>query len=505
MLVDALFSTYIRYRIKRIEVFRDFPIESQLKVLKELLNAGQRTNFGKIHKFETIESICDYQSLVPLQDYDTLEPFILQAIHGAKDVLWPGYTKWFAKSSGTTGKRIKTLPVTKDSLENNHYAGGKDLLACYHLNVPNRKLYSKKHLILGGSNSLQNIDQHAIVADLSAIIIDNLPLWTEFRRVPEKQIVLHADWEKKLDLMAEASLNEDVSILAGVPSWMTIFCKKVLSKSGKTNLIDVWPNLELYIHGGMSIAPYKKPLDDMIGVNSMNYVESYNASEGYFGLQDLDSESGLLLLTDSQVYYEFIPMDAYDGINSTIILPIEQVKPGVEYALVISTSAGLWRYIIGDTLTFISILPYRFKLTGRTSNYINAFGEKAVIMHVEQAISSWSNALGIGIENYTVAPYYAFNDGIGGHEWYIEFSSKIEVNDAMKSDLDEWMRKVNSDYDTKRTKNLNMLPLKITTAPIGTFKAWMKKNGKFGGQHKIPRVTNDRALLEDLITCGNEL
>ena len=505
MLVDALFSTYIRYRLKRIEVFRDFPLESQVKVLKELLNAGQRTNFGKIHGFESIESTSDFQSQVPLQDYDCLEPFITQALHGAKDVLWPGYTKWFAKSSGTTGKRIKTLPVTKESLEHNHYAGGKDLLACYHQNVPNRKLYSKKHLILGGSNSLQNIDQHAIVADLSAIIIDNLPLWTEFRRIPEKQIVLRSDWEEKLNLMADASLNEDVAILAGVPSWMTTFCKKVLSKSGKSNLKEVWPNLELYIHGGMSIAPYKQHLDLLVGDHSMHYVESYNASEGYFGLQDLDSDSGLLLLTDSQVYYEFIPMDTYNGVNSSTVLTLAHVKPGIEYALVISTSAGLWRYIIGDTITFNSILPYRFKLTGRTANYINAFGEKAVIMHVEQAISGWSKDLGLAIENYTVAPYFEFAGGVGGHEWFIEFDEEQHVNETMEGALDAWMRKVNSDYDTKRAKDINMLPLKITAAPAGTFTQWMKKNGKFGGQHKIPRVTNNRTLLEELYSCSNEI
>ena len=286
MLVDALFSTYIRYRLKRIELYRDFPVESQLNVLKTLVDACQHTNFGKIYGFEHIASIADFQRQVPLQDYTSLEPFIQQAIHGAKDVLWPGYTKWFAKSSGTTGTRIKTLPVTKDSLEHSHYAGGKDLLACYHHNVPNRKLYSKKHLILGGSNSLQNIDQHAIIADLSAIIIDNLPIWTEFRRIPEKQIVLHADWEEKLMLMAETSMKEDVAIIAGVPSWMTTFGKLVLKHAGKTTLREVWPNLELYIHGGMSLAPYQKQLDTLIGSPSMNYVESYNASEGYFGLQD---------------------------------------------------------------------------------------------------------------------------------------------------------------------------------------------------------------------------
>lgn len=499
MLVDALFSTYIRYRLRRIDIYRDFPIESQLKVLKALVDAGQHTNFGKIHSFDQIRSITDFQQKVPLQDYDSLEPFIQQAIHGAKDVLWPGYTKWFAKSSGTTGTRIKTLPVTKDSLENTHYSGGKDLLACYHQNVPNRKLYSKKHLILGGSNSLQNIDQHAIVADLSAIIIDNLPIWTEFRRVPEKQIVLHADWEEKLMLMAEASIHEDVAIIAGVPSWISTFSKLILKHSGKKNLIEVWPNLELYIHGGMSLAPYKNHLNTLIGNPTMNFVESYNASEGYFGLQDDLSTDGLLLLTDSQVYYEFIPIESFKGLESTDVLTLEKVSIGVEYALVISTSAGLWRYIIGDTITFISLTPYRFKVTGRTAHYINAFGEKAVVMHVELAISHWSAMQNIEITNYTVAPYFNFELGIGGHEWAIEIPNEIKLSPDAIQELDQCMCKVNSDYETKRANNLNMLPLKITILEPGTFFAWMKKNGKFGGQHKIPRVMNNRLYIDELL------
>ena len=500
MLVDALFSAYIRYRLKRIEVYRDFPIESQNNVLKDLINSGERTNFGKIYRFDTIEHERDFKTQIPLQDYDSLAPFIHQAIHGAKDVLWPGYTKWFAKSSGTTGKRIKTLPVTKESLENNHYAGGKDLLACYHHTYPNRKLYSKKHLILGGSNSLQRIDQHAIVADLSAIIIDNLPLWTEFRRIPEKKIVLHSDWEEKLHRMAEASLHEDVAIIAGVPSWISTFAKTVLKVSNKATLHEVWPNLELYIHGGMNLAPYQNTLNSLIGKPNMNFVESYNASEGYFGLQDESNEKGMLLLCDSQVYYEFIPMTEYKGLESEKVLSLSEVEMDTEYALVISNSAGLWRYIMGDTIKFTSVHPYRFKVTGRTAHYINAFGEKAVVMHVEQAMNQWIKENSFEIENYTVAPYFEFNQGIGGHEWLIEFSQSIQLTQAQTEGLDQIMCQLNSDYETKRANGINMLPLKIRIAPKDTFKRWMKKNGKFGGQHKIPRVQNDRKLLEELIS-----
>jgi len=498
MLVDALFSSYIKYRIKRIELYRDYPIECQQKVLLDLVRSGKSTTYGALHRFDQIQDRSTFQSTIPLNDYTSLEPFITRALSGERNVLWPGSTRWFAKSSGTTGTRIKTLPVTQESLENNHYAGGKDLLACYHDNYPNRKLYSKKHLILGGSNSLETNDQQTIIADLSAIIIDNLPFWTEFRRVPEKQIVLHADWEEKLHRMAEASIQEDVAIIAGVPSWMTLFLETVLEKSGKQHIAEVWPHLELYIHGGMSLHPYRAKLQQLIAHEGMQYVESYNASEGYFGLQDSHASDELLLLTDSSVYYEFIPMDHYEGLNSSLVLSLDEVEKNTEYALVITTNAGLWRYIIGDTITFTSMYPFRFKVTGRTAHYINAFGEKAVVMHAEQALASWSSEFGLLVENYTVAPYFALVDGNGGHEWAIEFKTFVEVTPTMVMRLDEIMREVNSDYDTKRAKNLNILPLRINTLPSGTFFAWMKKNGKFGGQHKIPRLQNNRKLIDEL-------
>jgi len=504
MLVDALFSSYIKYRIKRIELYRDYPIECQQKVLLDLVRSGKRTTYGALHRFDQIHDRSTFQSTIPLNDYTSLASFITRALSGERNVLWPGSTRWFAKSSGTTGTRIKTLPVTQESLENNHYAGGKDLLACYHDNYPNRKLYSKKHLILGGSNSLETSDQQTIIADLSAIIIDNLPFWTEFRRVPEKQIVLHADWEEKLHRMAEASIQEDVAIIAGVPSWMTLFLETVLEKSGKQHISEVWPHLELYIHGGMSLHPYRAKLQQLIAHEGMQYVESYNASEGYFGLQDQRESEGLLLLTDASVYYEFIPMSEYSGIESENVLTLEEVNIGVEYALVITTNAGLWRYIIGDTLTFISVEPYRFKVTGRTAHYINAFGEKAVVMHVEKALSAWAKEFDLYVENYTVAPYFEFNQGIGGHEWLVEFSQPAQLTQAHHERLDALMCEANSDYATKRFRNLNILPLKITSLRSGTFVEWMKKNGKFGGQHKIPRLQNNRQLVDALLEISNK-
>ena len=300
--------------------------------------------------------------------------------------------------------------------------------------------------------------------------------------------------------MAEASLHEDVAIIAGVPSWISTFAKTVLKVSNKATLHEVWPNLELYIHGGMNLAPYQNTLNSLIGNPNMNFVESYNASEGYFGLQDESKEKGMLLLCDSQVYYEFIPMTEYKGLESEKVLSLSEVEMDTEYALVISNSAGLWRYIMGDTIKFTSVHPYRFKVTGRTAHYINAFGEKAVVMHVEQAMNQWIKENSFEIENYTVAPYFEFNQGIGGHEWLIEFSQSTQLTQAQTEGLDQIMCHLNSDYETKRANGINMLPLKIRIAPKDTFKRWMKKNGKFGGQHKIPRVQNDRKLLEELIS-----
>jgi hypothetical protein len=499
MLVDALFSSYIKYRLKRVELYRDVPIECQQKVWLELLLSGKHTKYGRAFGFERIQSMDNFRNVIPLNDYTTLEPYISRSVKGERDVLWPGVTRWFAKSSGTTGTRIKTLPVTRESLENNHYAGGKDLLACYHHNFPNRKLYSKKHVILGGSNSLQTLEHQTIVADLSAIIIDNLPFWTEFRRVPDKNIVLHADWEEKLNRMAAASINEDVAILAGVPSWMTLFAKKAIETSGKKNLSEVWPNLELYIHGGMNLSPYKAGLDELIGKPSMNFVESYNASEGYFGLQDTSANEGLLLLTDASVFFEFIPMSEFQGTATGKVISLEDVSVGVEYALVITTNAGLWRYIIGDTVVFQSTLPYRFVVSGRTAHYINGFGEKAVVMHFEQAITRWTEQYSLRLENYTVAPFFEFQQGNGGHQWAIEFTGDIHLDSEMIDRLDAIMCEVNSDYATKREKNLNILPLRISVLRKGTFNEWMKKKGKFGGQHKIPRVQNNRTLIHELI------
>lgn len=505
MVVDTIFSSYIQNRLKRIESFQSQPIESQNKVLSFLINQGKSTEFGKNFEFNTIKDYSSFQKRIPIHDYDGLAPYIEKSINGVPNILWPGTTKWFAKSSGTTGGRIKILPITQDLLYENHYAGGKDLLAMYHKNVPNRKLYSKKHLILGGSNAPEQQTNGVVVADLSAIIIDNLPYWTEFRRIPKKNTVLLSNWEEKLHRVAEESINDNIAIIAGVPSWITVLIKLVLEKSNKKSLIEVWPNLELYIHGGMNIGPYKQTIQELIGNPDMNFLESYNASEGYFGLQNNLEEDDLLLLTDSQIFYEFIPMSSFNGVESSEIIPLEEVKTNIEYAMVISTSAGLWRYIIGDTIQFTSIHPFKFKVVGRTTHYINAFGEKMVIIHAEKAIQTLREKHNLQIIDFTVAPYFSFENGIGGHEWAIETTDHQIAHQELEKDLDEIVRKINSDYDAKRFQALNILPLKINNVKKGTFACWLKNNGKLGGQHKIPRLQNDRDLLEKILSIHTDL
>lgn len=496
---NSVFSWLIGKRITRLDECRNNPLLCQSRTFDYLIKNGKITEIGKTHLFSAVKSYQDFNSNVPLQDYGTLKSYIEKSISGAESLLWPGKTTWFAKSSGTTADRAKILPVTKESLLNNHYAGGKDLLAQYYANLPNRKLFNAKHLIVGGSGETQQNDQGIFVGDLSAIIINNLPWWTEWRRAPKKEIALQSNWETKINEMAQATIGENICILAGVPSWTLILLRRVLEISGKTRISEVWPNLELYIHGGMNFAPYKSQFEELIGNSSMNYVESYNSSEGYFGLQDQLHSKDLLLLVDSEVFYEFIPMSEFDGINSKKVLSLEDVEVGEEYAIVISTSAGLWRYIIGDTIRFTSVLPFRFNVTGRTSHFINGFGEKMIVDHTEKAISEACEKTSSAILEYTVAPYFNSAQSNGGHEWLIEFAKEPENFDAFKIELDEALKKFNSDYEVKRFQNLNIDFPKYHFVEKGTFHRWLKSKNKLGGQHKVPRLLNNREILEQIL------
>ncbi len=502
---NAVFSHIIKKRIPRINRFSEDPISCQKENLKFLLSTAAHTTFGKEYDYDKIPSIKSFQANVPLSNYDSLKPYIERQLHGEVNVLWPGKTSWFAKSSGTSSNKEKLLPITVDSLYENHYAGGKDLLALYYQNFPNRKLYNAKHLIIGGSTQIQSMSNDTSIGDLSAFIVENLPWWTEIRRTPKREIALMNNWEEKLDKMAYATINENICIIAGLPSWTSILMKKILAITGKSNIHEVWPNLELYIHGGMNFSPYEKTFNDLFPDSKMNYVEAYNSSEGYFGLQDQVNSKNLLLLSDSHVFYEFIPMKDYNGLESKTVLSLEEIELNKEYALVISTSAGLWRYIIGDTIKFVENSPYRFQITGRTTQYINAFGEKLLMIHAEKAIAKAANKCKASIKDYTVAPFYTDKKGNGGHEWAISFVEQPEDIGEFQLQLDNELQQLNGDYFGKRAHDINMIAPKIRVVEPDVFDSWLKSKNKLGGQHKVPRLSEERSFIEEILDLSISL
>lgn len=496
---NSIFAWVMKKRLHQIDLFRKYPHEVQTELLEKIIQQGTSTEFGKAHHFDQITDYHSFKTQVPLSDYESLKPWVDRLMTGEQQLIWPTETKWFAKSSGTTSDRSKFIPVTKESLLDCHYKGGKDLLALYYENFPNRKLYKGKHLIIGGSAQILPVSENAYQGDLSAIIVKNLPWWAEIRRTPSKEIALMSEWEEKIQRMAESTINEDVYIIAGVPSWTLVLANKVLEISGKKNLREVWPNLELFMHGGVSFAPYRDAFNKLIPFDDMHYVETYNASEGFFGIQDVDGSTELLLMLDYGIFYEFIPMDSFNGCASTTVLRLNDVEIGKDYALVISTNAGLWRYIIGDTIKFTNTLPYRFQISGRTKQFINAFGEELIVENAEKAIEIASLKTNAQIKEYTVAPIFMNGKEKGKHEWLIEFARNPDDSNRFIHFLDETLRAINSDYDAKRMKNMALdLPI-VQQLSTGTFNSWLANKGKLGGQHKIPRLSNDRVIVDELL------
>lgn len=502
MPINAIFGWLIRKRISQIDIIRNTPLEVQYGVFRSLLETAKDTEWGLLHDFSIIETYEQFKEIVPLQDYEDVKPYIERAIEGEENILWPGKTEWFAKSSGTTSDRSKFIPVTKDSLEGCHYKGGKDLLAMYYENYPEANLYSGKHLVIGGSSVLNGSGKDSYIGDLSAIIVRNLPWWAEIKRTPSKEIALMSDWEPKIELMAQETKDEDVCILTGVPSWTLVLAHRVLEITGKKSLKEVWPNLELFMHGGVNFEPYRAEFNKIIPDGTMHYVESYNASEGIFGMQDTIDQSDMLLMLDYGIFYEFIPMDQYDGIDSKEIISLREVELDKNYAMVISTNGGLWRYILGDTVQFSSLKPFRFKITGRTKSFINAFGEELVVENAEQAIAYACERTNAQIVDYTASPIYMKfleDANKGQHEWVVEFLKEPNNMESFATFLDEKLRMVNSDYDAKRTKDIALLGPKVVTVPKGTFNKWLKSKGKLGGQHKVPRLSNNREFVEQVL------
>lgn len=495
---NSIFAWIIKKRIHQIDLFRKYPLEVQHELLERMIDFCKDTDWGRRYNFRNIKDYNDFNSAVPLQDYQDIEPVVQRLMSGEQNLLWPTETKWFAKSSGTTSSRSKLIPVTKESLEECHYKGGKDLLALYYHNFPNRKLYKGKHLIVGGSSEVNQLSTDSYFGDLSAIIVKNLPWWAEIKRTPAKEIALMSEWEEKIEKMAQSTIEDDVYILAGVPSWTMLLANRVLEITGKNNLKEIWPNLELFMHGGVSFKPYKTHFEKLIPDASMNYVETYNASEGFFGIQDIPGNDELLLMLDYGIFYEFIPMSEFKGVNSNNVVSLSEVEKGVNYAMVISTNGGLWRYILGDTIQFTSLFPFRFKITGRTKSFLNTFGEEVVVENAESAIAFACEKTHAQIRDFTVAPIYMESNERGAHEWLIEFVNEPTDFSRFCQLLDENLREANSDYDAKRYKNMILDKPKIHQIPKGSFDLWLKSKDKLGGQNKIPRLLNERTIINEI-------
>ena len=495
---NSIFSWIIKKRIHQIDLFKKYPHEVQNDVFISLIESAKGTEYGKTYQFNSIESYLDFNQLVPLSNYETIRPYVDRLFEGEQHLLWESEVKWFAKSSGTVSTKSKFIPVSKESLRDCHYKGGKDLLSLYYNQIPDRKLYKGKHLILGGSAEINYLNTDSYFGDLSAIILKNMPWWAEIRRTPSKEIALMGEWEEKIEKLALSTIDQDVYILAGVPSWTLVLCRRILEITGKKHLREVWPNLELFMHGGVSFEPYREEFKSLIPFDDMHYIETYNASEGFFGIQDDFSDPDLLLMLDYGIFYEFIPMDDYNGIDSKTVIPLEDVEPNVNYAMVISTNGGLWRYIIGDTIRFTSTLPYKFKITGRTKSFMNAFGEELVVENAEQAISKACQETNASIKEYTAAPIYMLDGQSGAHEWLIEFNTRPDNLNVFIQTLDQTLQGLNSDYQAKRSGNLSLKAPVIQLVETGTFDIWLKAKGKLGGQHKIPRLMNNRTIIDEI-------
>ncbi|MBT8283913.1 MAG: GH3 auxin-responsive promoter family protein, partial [Flavobacteriaceae bacterium] len=453
------------------------------------------------YDFASIENYRNFRERVPIVSYEEAEPYIERSRKGEQNIFWPTTIKWFAKSSGTTNAKSKFIPVSTEALEDCHYKSGKDLLCLYLNNNENSQLFTGKSLRLGGSKELYE-DNGTFFGDLSAILIDNMPFWAELSSTPSNRVSLMSEWETKMNAIIQESIQENVTSLAGVPSWMLVLLNNVLEETGKQHLFEIWENLEVYFHGGVSFNPYREQYDKLLPRKRFKYYEIYNASEGFFAIQDRNNADDLLLMLDYGIFYEFIPMDKY-GTESQQAIPLWEVEIGKNYAIIITTNAGLWRYKIGDTVRFTSTNPYRIKITGRTKHHINVFGEELIIENAEKALEQICQKTGAQIKDYTVAPIFMSGKEKGAHEWMIEFRRAPEKLTVFTESLDRALKALNSDYEAKRYNNMTLNMPKVHVARENLFYDWLKSKDKLGGQHKIPRLSNDRAYLDELLQMNN--
>lgn len=505
-IINSILTWALKKRIVQIEHFMNHPHEVQQKLLFALLAAAKDTEYGKKYDFNSIRTLSDFQQRLPVVAYEDIFPYIEKMMLGTQNVLWPSKVTWFAKSSGTTNARSKFIPVSEESMEDCHFKGGKDLISIYINNYPETKMFTGKGLAIGGSHQINQFDtiSESYYGDVSAVILKNLPLWAQFVRTPSLEIALMDEWEEKIEKMALVTAEEDVTSISGVPTWTYVLLRKILEIKKTNNILDVWPNLELFVHGAVSFAPYRDLFQSLIPSSGMHYLETYNASEGFFGIQDQTDSDEMLLMLDYGVFYEFIPLVDFESDNPRI-LTLDQVEIGKNYALVISTNAGLWRYKIGDTVKFTSINPYRIKITGRTKHFINAFGEELIIENAEHAITQACQITNALVSNFTAGPRYLESNAKGCHEWVIEFEKEPTDREEFVASLDKNLRDINSDYDAKRHKDLALVSPVVHFVNTGTFHQWMKGRGKLGGQNKVPRLANHREYLDDILVLINTL
>jgi len=496
-IVNSLASWFLKKRFHQIELFLKYPIDVQNELLEHLLHTAKNTEIGKQYDFASISTYREFAERVPVTSYEDNHLQIERARKGESNIFWPTPIKWFAKSSGTTNSKSKFIPVSSASLEHCHYAASKDLLCMYLNNNPDANLFLGKSLRLGGSKELYK-ENATVYGDLSAILIDNMPFWAEYSSTPNNEVSLMADWELKMQAIVDQTIQENVTSLAGVPSWMLVLLNNVLESTGKSNLFEIWPNLEVYFHGGVNFDPYIEQYNTILPKDNFRYYEIYNASEGFFAIQDRNANKELLLMLDYGIFYEFIPMDTYGGASQKVI-PLEQVQVAKNYAIVITTNAGLWRYKIGDTVRFTSISPFRIKVTGRTKHHINVFGEELIIENAETALKQASKHTQCEIVDYTAAPIFMEGREKGAHEWIIEFKIPPKDLSLFTKSLDSALMDLNSDYQAKRFNNITLILPKVHVARQRLFYDWLKQKNKLGGQHKVPRLSNKRDFIEELL------
>jgi hypothetical protein len=498
-IINSIASWLIKKRIHQIELFRQYPLEVQRETFLKLVKSARDTEWGKQHHYADIRDEKQFRRQVQVHDYETFQPYVERIRKGQQNILWPSEIRWFAKSSGTTSAKSKFIPVSQESLEECHFKGGKDMLTLYLTNFPESQIFTGKSLTLSGS--LRNTGElvNGMEGDLSAVILHNLPFLAEFARTPSPDIALMDNWDKKIAKIAEATIQQNVTSLAGVPSWMLLLMHHVLKITGKRNLHEVWPELEVFFHGGVNFSPYQRQFEEIVDTGKMKFLETYNASEGFFGIQDQADKRDLLLMLDYGIYYEFIPNKLFqEGDRNAIGL--DEVQLGVDYALVISTNGGLWRYLIGDTIQFTSLHPFRIKIVGRTKHFINAFGEELMIDNTEEAFRIACDKTNARVLDYTGAPVFSDKGNAGAHQYLVEFSQPPKDLIYFSELFDNALKSLNSDYEAKRYHDLILGPPQLVNVPESTFYNWLKKQNKLGGQFKVPRLLNDRKVIDEIIS-----